>query len=50
MSKKVRFRGQLLFVFVERRQSSPDTILDLGHLLLLECNQLTKIFGTFFFA
>ena len=50
MSKKVRFRVQLLFVFVERRPSSSDTILDLGRLLLLECNYLTWIFGTFCFC
>ena len=50
MSKKVRFRGQLLFLFVERRPSSSGTIIDLGGLLLLECNLLTKIFGTCFFC
>ena len=44
MPKKVRFRGQLLFVFVKRRPSSPNTILDLVRLLLLECNRLAKIF------
>ena len=47
MSKKVRFRGQLLFVFVERRPSSSDTVLDLSGLLWLECNHLTKIFDIF---
>ena len=47
MSKKVRFWGPL-FVFVERRLSIPGTILVLGRLLLLECNHLTKKFGTFF--
>ena len=49
MPKKVRLRGQVLFVFVERRPSSPNTIRDLGRLLLLECNRLAKIFCTFFF-
>ena len=35
-----------MFVFVKRRPSSPDTILDLGRLLILECDHLSKILGT----
>ena len=50
VTKKVRFRSQLLFVLRERRPRFPNTIFDLGRLLLLECSRLVKIFGTFFFC
>ena len=36
-----------MFAFAERRPGSPDTTLDLGHLLLLESKHLTKMFGAF---
>ena len=42
------FEGRHLFVFVKRRAGSPDPILDLGCLLLLECNRLCKICVAFF--
>ena len=40
MFEHVVFRCQFLPVLVKRRPGCPDTILDFGRFLLLECNQL----------
>ena len=48
MPENIRFRSHLLLVIVECRPSSSNTILDLGRLLLLECDRLARIFCTLF--
>ena len=45
--EQVVFRCQFLPVFVKRRPSCPDTILDFGRFLLLECNQLAWVSHAF---
>ena len=46
---EVVFRCQFLPVCVKRRPSFPDTILDFGRFLLMECNQLSQFFSRFHF-
>ena len=41
-------RSALVCFLKNVAQSSPDPILDLDCLMLLECNHLSKIFGAFF--
>ena len=47
MFEHVVFRCQLLPVLVKRRPGCPDSTLDFGRLLLLECNQLAQVFHAF---
>ena len=45
--EQVVFRCQLLSVLVKRRPGCPDTILDFGRFLLLECKLLAKVSHAF---